>query len=86
MPGSTPNSSARVTETAGACCTTTYLSGSRRAAKTSGTYDRSTSAPVGQTTTHWPQLTQLEVAKPRENAVPITVLLPRPTKSMAATD
>ena len=37
VPAGTPNSSARVTETAGACCTTTNLSGSRRAAITSGT-------------------------------------------------
>jgi len=35
LPGLMPNSSAMVTETAGACCTTTYLLGSESAATTS---------------------------------------------------
>ena len=42
-------------------------------------------APVGQTTTHWPQLMQLDTFSPSSKAVPIFAREPRPMKSMAPT-
>ncbi len=63
--GLEPNSSASVTETAGACCTTTILFGigQRRDHLARGS-ECSLSAPVGQTRMHWPQLMQLETFRP----------------------
>jgi len=84
-PGFSPNSSARVTDTAGACWITAIRSGSARAARISSAWLRSTSAPVGQIMTHWPQLTQLDTLSPSLKAVPTTVLLPRLMKLMAET-
>ena len=84
-PAGSPNASPTVTETAGACCTTTRLAGSRSAARTSGMWLRSVNAPVGQTTTHWPQLMQLETFRPSSKAVPILAREPRPIKSIAPT-
>ncbi len=69
-PGFAPNSSASVTDTDGACWTTTNFSGSARAARTSSSALCSASAPVGQTATHWPQLTQLLTLSPSSNAGP----------------
>ena len=82
-PGGRPNSSPRVTETAGACCTTTICSGSFRASNTSFTWLCSASAPVGQAVMHCPQLTQLDTLSPSSNAVPTLAREPRPMKSMA---
>ena len=45
----------------------------------------SVSAPVGQTATHCPQLTQLLTFSPSSNAGPTCARLPRPMKSMAPT-
>ena len=84
-PGGMPNSSPSVTETAGACCTTTTLFGSFRASSTSLMWLCSVRAPVGQTVMHCPQLTQLDTFRPSSKAVPILAFEPRPMKSMAAT-
>ena len=84
-PGFAPNASARLTETDGACWTTTNRAGSARASRTSSSALCSASAPVGQTTTHWPQLMQLRTLRPSSNAGPTCARLPRPMKSIAPT-
>ncbi len=58
VPGSRPNSSPMVVRIAGATCTTTCLSGSARARHTLAVLSFSDKAPVGQTSTHWPQRAQ----------------------------
>jgi len=63
-PGLSPNSSAMVTETLGACWTTTLREGSRSASATSFACDCSCSAAVGQTVMHCPQLMQEETFRP----------------------
>ena len=85
MPGLRPNSSARLTDTDGACWTMTIFEGSASAARTSSIALVSTSAPTGHTATHCPQLMQLLTLRPSSNAVPMRVLLPRPMKSIAPT-
>ncbi len=84
-PGFRPNSSPRVTATAGACCTTAVTSGLPRAPSTAGADECSLNAPVGQTSRHWPQVTQLDTFSPWSRAGPTVVALPRPMKSRQPT-
>ena len=80
-----PNSSPRVTETAGACWATTITCGIVQGVQHFLDLALFAQRPVGQTAMHWPQLTQLETFRPSSKAVPILAFEPRPMKSMAAT-
>ena len=72
-----PNSSPSAARTAGAGCTTTNLSGSPSAAHTLSVSSFSVSAPVGQASMHWPQLTQAVVPSGIPQADSMAVLKPR---------
>ena len=73
----TPNASPMEALTAGAICTTQYLSGFSSAFQTFGTSKYSTIAPVGQCAEHWPHFMHGDSANVISPAGENLVFMPR---------
>ena len=85
VPIGIPNSSPSAALTAGAVCTTTWMSLLCSASQTRSVSSRSLSAPTGQTLIHCPQLMQGTSASDLSNAEPTIVLNPLSLVSMTPT-